>query len=720
MQARSCFAILLLLPGLPAVIHAQAPQSAEKSRAPARRNLEVEDYFRIQEVSDPQISPEGKWVAYKVTTHNRAKDTNEDHLWMVPSPGGDAVLLTSSRGCAGHPRWSPDEKYLAFIRYQTCNSETDIDTNTGGQLWLMNRAGGEPEQLTHTPKDLSDIAWAPSSDRLVLVLRDTVEDTTGASFGEDLDRADEARPHPWVIDRLHFKEDGIGYLDHRRTHLYVFTIADRKIIQITSGDYDDVEPAWSPDGRLIAFVSNRSENPDSNYNSGIWVVAAENSDRGKSLRGISPGAYIDDSPVWSPDGQTIAFTRQLDLRLMERATIHLAVAPAAGGEAKLLTRSLDRNVLSPRFGPDGRSIYFLYESDGAQHLASIPAGGGDISLSISGRRKVDAFSISKDGLIAATISEPAIPKEVYALPVHGSLRRITKTNDASLSGIQLGELEYVQFKSSDDTPIAGYICKPPGYTVEKKYPAILWAHGGPVLEYFAEFEFRAQLFAANGYVVILPNPRGSSGYGQDFSASTFAGWGGKDVEDDLAAVDFAVAQGFADPARLGVGGHSYGAILTNWIITKTDRFKAAISYAGNLVNTSNFGHDEYSREWATEVGLPWEKRELWESLSPFSGITHVKTPTLVIGGDTDWNAPIINSEQLYQSLKWLGVPTVLVVYPGETHEISRPSFVKDYYQRYLFWFGHYVKGEGPAIPAATISVEGEDPATVLTALTHFR
>jgi dipeptidyl aminopeptidase/acylaminoacyl peptidase len=721
MNSRFFLAVWVLIAVVSTTSRAQLPQAGQESTPVARRKLEVDDYFRIKEVSEPQISPEGKWVAYKVTTRVREKDTNEDHLWMVPTTGGDAVPLTSASGCAGHPRWSPDQKYLAFIRYRSCDSETDIDTDSGGHLWLMNRAGGEPEKITHTSQNLSDIAWAPSSDRLVLVLQDSApEDSEPASVSDRIAEQDDSKPRPWVIDRLHFKEDGIGYLDHRRTHLYVITLADRKITQITSGDYDDYAPAWSPDGRSIAFVSNRSANSDSNYNSGIWVVAADNENRGSGLLPMAPSPFTDAAPSWSPDGKWIAFTRQLDPKLMERATAHLAIAPAAGGEAKLLTQQLDRNVLTPQFSRDGRWIYFLAEDDGAQNLQRVPSNGGEISRPIPGRRKVDSFSMSDDGIVAAAVSNPALPDEIHVLPLRGELRRITTTNDAVLSEIQLGDLEYVHFHSKDGTAVAGYICKPPDYSPGKKYPAVLWLHGGPVLEYFAEFNFRAQLLAANGYLVVQPNPRASSGYGQAFSAATYAGWGGKDIEDDLAAMDFVVAQGLADPDRLGVGGHSYGAISANWIITKTNRFKAAISYAGNLLNTSNFGHDEYSREWATEVGLPWEKRALWESLSPFSGVANIKTPTLAIGGDTDWNCPILNSEQLYQSLKWLGVPTVLVVYPGETHEISRPSFVKDYFERYLFWFAHYIKGEGPAIPSSPTSGPRESRADSATASMHSR
>jgi len=699
MKLRLVLFVSMLLAMTAGEIRAQDPPAKESSPSPVRRRLEVDDYYRIKDVADAQISPEGKWVAYTVKSHDPVKDASEERVWLVATSGGDTIPLTAEGACAFHPRWSPDRKFLAYLREPgACGSET----YAGGQVWLLNRGGGEPEQVTHTAQNVDDFAWSPSSDRLALVLRDLSPEEVEAAAGEKNNAARrEAKPRPRVIDRLHFKEDEIGYLDHRRTHLYVFTLDSRNLTQITSGDYDDLEPVWSPDGRSLAFVSNRSENPDSNFNTNVWVVPADNGDRGKNLLRVAPDAGTDDFPTWSPDGKWIIFASQIVPSLLERATYHLAIAPATGGEAKLLTLALDRNVTAPHFSRDGKWIYFLAEDDGAQNLLCIPIGGGEITRPIAGRKKVDSFSISDDGTIAATVSELGLPDEVHVLPAKGELRRLTATNDAVMSQIQLGDAEYVHFKSKDGTPVAGYIYKPLGYSAEKKYPAILWLHGGPVLEFYAEFDFRARLLAANGYVVVMPNPRGSSGYGQDFSAATNTDWGNKDVEDDLAAMDYAVAQGLADPGRLGVGGHSYGAISTNWIITKTNRFKAAISNAGEFINYSNFGHDEYSREWEIELGLPWKTGAPWERLSPFAGVTNIKTPTLVIGGEEDWNCPIVNGEQLYQSLKWLGVPTLLVVYPGEYHEFTRPSFIKDYYERYLFWFGHYVKGEGPAIPPTT-------------------
>lgn len=661
-----------------------------------RRKLTVDDYFRIREVENPQISPDEKWVAYSVTTADLEKDKNEERVWMVPLEGGDAIPLTLEEYSSSHPRWSPDGKYLAFLSERNDGKK---------QVWLLNREGGEAVELTDTIQDVDDFVWSPESDRLVLVLQDpTADEIAEAKMADPADY--KPKPRPWVIDRLHFKEDEIGYLDHRRKHLYVFRLSDHSLTQVTSGDYDDSSPAWSPDGKRIAFESNRTENPDMNFNSDIWTVAADNTDKGKSLVQVTTNPGTDEAPAWSPDGKWIAFTSQVDPKLFQYATIHIAIAPANGGEERLLTKALDRNSTVPRFSKDGKWIYFIADDDGTQNVLRVPAQGGEIERPIGGRLMVDSYSLGADGSVAAQIGEPDRPDEIYLEHANGGpLERLTKVNDGLMERLKLGEVDYVHFRSKDGTTVAGYLTKPVDYKPGQRYPALLIPHGGPVWAHYAEFKFQSQLLAAQGYVVLNPNPRGSSGYGEDYCKAIFADWGNKDYQDDMAMVDYAVEKGIADPDKLGVGGHSYGAISTNFILVQTTRFKAAISNAGEFLYVTNYGHDLYSREWEYELGLPWENRELWERLSPFNKVTRIKTPTLIMGGDVDWNVPIINSEQMYQSLRRLGVPTLLVVYPGEYHEFKRPSFIRDRDERWVYWFNHYVKGEGPADPPDLPSAE---------------
>jgi dipeptidyl aminopeptidase/acylaminoacyl peptidase len=303
-----------------------------------------------------------------------------------------------------------------------------------------------------------------------------------------------------------------------------------------------------------------------------------------------------------------------------------------------------------------------------------------------------------DGSIGAQIATLDRPDEIY-LSNGNDLTRLTKTNDVLISQLRLAQVDYVHFKSKDGTPVAGYLYKPVDYIPGKKVPTLLNPHGGPVGQYSASFYHLAQLYAANGYAVLLPNPRGSSGYGQKFCEAIFADWGNKDYQDDMAMVDYALAQGIADPERLGVGGWSYGGISTNFIITQTTRFKAAISGASEVLYVANYGHDHYQKLWELELGLPWENRALYEKISPFNKVTSITTPTLIMGGEIDWNVPIINSEQLYQALKRLGRTTELVVYPGEYHGFTTPSHIKDRLERYLAWYAHFVKGDAtPARP----------------------
>ncbi|HZS47309.1 MAG TPA: S9 family peptidase [Blastocatellia bacterium] len=648
----------------------------------AKRNLAIDDLFQIKRVADPQISPDGKWVAYTVGSTNLKDEKSENQIWMIPTAGGEAIPMTMKGSSASSPRWSPDGKYLAFIAAR----------NEGKtQVWLLNRLGGEAQQLTEVKQGVSGFEWSPDSSKILLTIQDPrPEDMESPNKDGGAAPKSKTQP-PWVIDRLQFKQDVIGYLDHRRNHFFVFDMATKKVTQITSGDFDDSQAEWSPDSKSIAFTSNRGDNADATYNTDIWVVDVNNTDQGKSLRRVTTNPGRDRSPAWSPDGKWIAYVTTTDVKAIDYAAVYLAVIPAEGGTPRILTQKLDRNANAPKFSTDGKTVYFLLEENGEHHLARIPVAGGDVTRPIGGPVAVSGYSLAKDGTIAARISEATVPGEIY-VSENGDLRRLTSTNDAFMAQIQLGDVEKVKFKSKDGTDVEGFIYKPTNFVAGTKYPTLLRIHGGPVSQFDRSFNFESQLFAANGYVVVNVNPRGSSGYGQAFSAAIFADWGNKDYEDVMAGVDYAIAKGYADPNRLGVGGWSYGGILTDYVITKTDRFKGAITGASEVLYVANYGHDHYQRLWEQEMGLPWENRQLWEKLSPFNYVQKIVTPTLIMGGEKDWNVPVNNGELLYQSLKRLGRTTQLIVYPGESHGIAKPSYQKDRFERYLAWYAKFVKG----------------------------
>ncbi|HKM68312.1 MAG TPA: S9 family peptidase [Candidatus Acidoferrum sp.] len=680
---------------------------AQQSTAP--RPVTVDDLFAVKEAHEAQISPDGQVIAYTVNSTSLKEDKSESRLWMIPTAGGDAIPLTAEHLSSSHPRWSPDGKFLAFL-----SSRKDAEGNDDKtQVYLLNRLGGEAQRLTSTVQDVDEFEWAPDGKQLVLILRDPKPDELEEAARKTKDADDssakksKAQP-PWVLDRLQFKNDNVGYLDRRRTHLHVFNLADKSQRQVTSGDFDDSQPAWSPDGKSLAFESNRTKpDPDTSYNSDIWVVPAGNTDLGAHPTQVTNFPGEKSRPSWSPDGKWLTYSASVDLKLFYYATKHVAVSPASGGEAKILTKSFDRMAIEPRFAPDGKSIYFLADDDGTQTLAQVSLADGKITRAIGGRLAIDGYSFSRDATLAATISTTDRPYELFTIP-GGKLTRLTHLNDEWLAQHKLVKAEYVSFKSKDGTVVHGYLYKPVDYVPGKKVPTILRPHGGPVEEYTDEFFDIPQLFAANGYAVLLPNPRGSSGYGEEYCKAIYADWGNKDFQDDMAFVDYALAQGLADPDKLGVGGWSYGGISTDFIIGQTNRFKAAISGAGAANFTSLWGHDEYQREYVIELGYPWENQTLWDRIAPFYRVKNILTPTLFVGGNIDCNVPILGGEQMYLSLKELGRETLLVVYPDEYHEFKTPSHIKDLNERYLAWFAHYVKADGT--PARPLPSKEKSPA----------
>ncbi len=690
-------ALWLPLVGAPPSLHA-APQQEPRAQAAQPRPLAVQDLLALRRVGSPAISPDGEWVAYTVTTVLEKRDRSETRIWMAPAAGGEALPLTAEGVSSSSPQWSPDGRWLGFL-----------SSRNGGetQVWVLDRRGGEAQKLTDVKQGVSGFEWSPDGKRLALLIRDP-EDQEKASADSAADRD---RPKPWVIDRIQFKRDGRGYLDRRRTHVYVFDIATRALRQLTLGDYDDSSPVWSPDGRMLAFVSNRDADPDTTVNTDVWVVPVPadleaaptggGADAGNAIapRRLTGAPGSARSPAWSPDGRWIVYVTDASTTPagLSYGTSALALVNVDGDPApRPLARALDRSVASPRFTPDGRGVLVLLRDEGRRPLARVDLTTDEVTHVIGGETSVGAYDMNAHGAIAALVSEPHMPGEVFAGRLDGELTRITTVNDSLMAALRLGAVEKTRFRSKDGTQVDAFIVKPPDFRPGVRYPTILWIHGGPTSQHDWGFDFTAQLYAANGYVVVLTNYRGSDGYGSAFAEAVFRRWDGKPLDDLLAAVDHVIALGIADPDRLGVGGWSFGGIMTNIIITNTTRFKAAMTGASEVLYASNYGHDHYQRLWEIEYGFPWRDPRLWERISPFYKIERIRTPTLIMGGERDWNVPIINSEQLYQGLRRLGRTTQLVVYPGEAHGIRRPSFQKDRYERWLAWFGKYVKGEAAA------------------------
>ncbi|MFQ5537770.1 MAG: S9 family peptidase, partial [Gemmatimonadota bacterium] len=668
-------------------LHAPPPVPADTSPRPLR----VDDLFSLQRVGAPRVSPGGEWVAYTVTTTSLEEERSFTRLWMVPADGGESLPLTAEGSSASAPEWSPDGRYLTFLSARNGDKT---------QVWALDRRGGEAFPLTEVEQGVSAYAWSPDATRLLLTLRDPEE--------KDPDRKKNAPEDPWVVTRLQFKRDGVGYLTgNRHTHLYIMDVGTRELRQLTRGRWNEGGAVWSPDGTRIAFVSNRTEGPDATVDTNIWIVDADLAEPTDAPRQVTHQPGPDEAPAWSPDGTRIAYVTTTDVDAIWYATSYVAVANADGkAEPRILTAELDRNPRRPRWSADGQWIWFGLEDSAEDHIVRIRPDGSDFGRVVAGPLSAFAFDWN-GGAFAVQVNTLDRPAEIYALDgvadgraaPDAELRRLTRHNDAWLAGIAPSETRNIHFTSADGTEIEGFVAFPPGYdpdaTGRSRLPLILRLHGGPVSQYRHSFNFEARLLAADGYVVVYTNPRGSSGYGQAFSEAIFADWGNKDFQDVMAGVDYVIARGWGDPDRMGVGGWSYGGILTNYVITQSHRFKAAISGASEVLYIANYGHDHYQYWWEHELGLPWEddNRATWERISPFNRAHLITTPTLVMGGEEDWNVPIQNSDQLYQVLRRRGIPTQLVVYPGQSHGIRVPSYQKDRYERYLGWYGKWVKGE---------------------------
>ena len=657
----------------------------------AKRPITLDDHSRLREVADPQRSPEGAWVAYTVRSIDVEKDKRATDIWMARWDGSEEIRVTSSPESESDPRFSPDGKYLAFL----ASRGDEDEKKKGAQVWLLHRAGGEAVKLTDIQGGVSDLAWSPDSSRLALV----VDDYDAAEDPEKMEGWKRKTEPPIVLDRYHFKEDIDGYLKGLYAHIGVFDLASKSLTMLTSGAADDSDPAWSPDGRAIAFRSKRGHaEPDRTENEDLFSVEARSGAVPVQLTRTKEGEA--GRPEWSPDGTRIAILVDDEDKYYAYDLAKLAIVPAGGGVPTILTPALDRPVSNASWTADGQALLFSVEDDRAIWIGRVSALGGAVEALTTGRRVVSEPSLGKDGGIAVLASTPGEPAEIAALE-SGVLRPLSHQNDKLRDELQLATVSDFTSKSKDGTVVHGLLTRPAGAAAGAKLPTLLYIHGGPNGQDDYSFNFDRELFAAGGYAVLEINYRGSSGRGAAFQKAIYADWGNKEVQDLLGAVDEAVKSGIADPDRLGLGGWSYGGILTNYAIATDPRFKAAVSGASSSLQMSMYGVDQYVVQYEQEIGLPWKSKDLWTRVSyPFFRADKIKTPTLFLCGEKDFNVPIVGVEQMYQALRSLRLDTQLVVYPGQFHGLTVPSYQRDRLQRFLAWWGKYLQPAAPVAPAA--------------------
>ena len=639
------------------------------SQPAPKRLIRPEDVFRMTSVSNPKVSPDGRWVLYQQSRVDSAKDTYEGKLFMVSADGSETVQLTEQTKGAGQHAWSPDDKYISF----TARGSVE---GAGSQIHLMNRKGGEPVQLTNIKGELQSYKWFPDGQKLLLEIRDpNTADTAKTKIRK-----------PYEIDRYAFKNDSYGYLDRRKTHLYTFDVKTKKLDTLTRGSHNENGAVVSPDGRMIAYVSNTSEDPDLNSNTDVFVMdlATGISRRVTDFKGANG------SPRFSPDNLHLAYTQsttESGFNMYDQNRLH--VYEIKTGRSKAVSEGLDLSIDNIAWSHDGRYVYSTVDDDRKRNIMRFDVRDGSRGYITDALGTYGSLDVASDGRMVALHSTPNAPNEVY-IGEEGRFRRLTHVTDSFLAPLKPIHVSGISCQSSDRNSVNGILYLPDSNA--RKLPLVLYIHGGPVAQDEFGFDMSRQVLAGAGYAVAAVNYRGSSGRGLNYTKSIFGDWGNKEVKDILAVADHLIRTGVADPNRLAIAGWSYGGILTNYTIATDTRFKAAVSGAGSSLQFSMYGSDQYIRQYEEELGKPWKNPKKWMDLSyPFFKVESIKTPTLFMASEDDFNVPVIGAEQMYQAFKSTGIPTELVIYPNQHHGLRVPSYIVHRYRKHIEWFGRYMK-----------------------------
>ena len=647
--------------------------------AVAQSHFEPMDVFALEFAADPQISPDGRQVVYVRNSMDVMRDRRRSELWIVNVDGSEHRRL----GEGGSPRWSPDGTRLAY----TADGQIQL-------RWMDTGATATLTQLTESPRG---IRWSPDGRRIAFNMLVPYPAPSLVAPPSPPEGADWADP-PIMEDRFKNRQDGVGYLDFGYNHIFVIPAEGGTAVQVTTGDFQHSSAAaWTPDGRSLVFSSNR--NPG-------WVLDYRNSElyiapvAGGEIRALTDRPGPDQSPAVSPDGRQVAFVGYED-RTRTYQVSRLQVMNLDGSGRRVVTADLDRSVANPVWASDGSGVFFQYDDEGNSRVAFATLDGEvevlaeDLGGTSYGRPYGGgSFSVAGDGSIALNQTRPDMPGELAVrLREDDGPRRITALNDDLTANRTLGEVEEIWWESSfDGRPIQGWVVKPPDFDPSRRYPLILEIHGGPVSNYGDRFSAEMQLLAAAGYVVLYPNPRGSTSYGEEFGDLLYHNYPGQDYDDLISGVDAVIERGYIDENNLFVTGGSAGGIMTAWIVGKTDRFRAAVSQKPvvNWISKTLTADNWYGYYFSRYDGLPWENPDPYWEFSPLSLAGEIDTPTLIITGEEDLRTPLSESYQLFHALKMREIDTAVIRLPGASHDMSRrPSQLMAKIANIVAWFDKY-------------------------------